>query len=67
MQVSAIKPGQKVIIIDDLLATGGSLDAAIKLIQKAGGEVVECLVILELEDLNGRKRLDSKVCSLLKY
>ncbi|KAI8115514.1 Adenine phosphoribosyltransferase [Lucilia cuprina] len=67
MQTDAIKPGQKVLIIDDLLATGGSLEAAVKLVRKAGGEVVKCLVVMELEFLEGRKKVDSKVHSLLKY
>lgn len=67
MQKTAIKPGQKVLIIDDLLATGGSLEAAVKLVRKAGVEVVECLVVMELGFLEGRKKLDTKVHSLLKY
>lgn len=67
MQLEAIKPGHKVLIIDDLLATGGSLEAAVKLVRKAGGEVVECLVVMELEFLQGRKKLDTEVHSLLKY
>ncbi|TMW51761.1 hypothetical protein DOY81_003142 [Sarcophaga bullata] len=67
IQTEAIKPGQKVLIIDDLLATGGSMEAAVKLVRKAGGEVVECLVVMELDFLQGRKKLDTKVHSLLKY
>ncbi|XP_055911942.1 adenine phosphoribosyltransferase [Eupeodes corollae] len=67
MQKSAIKPGQKVVIVDDLLATGGSLEAAIKLLRKAGAIVQEGLVVLELVDLGGRKRLDCNVHSLIKY
>ncbi|XP_005186668.1 adenine phosphoribosyltransferase [Musca domestica] len=67
MQKTAIKPGQKVLIIDDLLATGGSLSAAIELVRKAGGEVVQCLVVMELAFLDGRKKLDADIHSLLKY
>ncbi|XP_013118066.1 adenine phosphoribosyltransferase [Stomoxys calcitrans] len=67
MQTNAIKPGQKVLIVDDLLATGGSLEAAVKLVRKAGGEVVECLIIMELAFLEGRKKVDTNVHSLLKY
>lgn len=67
MQKSAIKPGQKVVIVDDLLATGGSIEAASKLIKKAGGDVIEALVIMELTFLQARKRLDCKVHSLIKY
>lgn len=67
MQVTAVKPGQKVIIVDDLLATGGSLEAAIKLARKAGAVVQECLVVLELSGLEGRKRFDCNVHSLIQY
>ncbi|XP_037933916.1 adenine phosphoribosyltransferase-like [Teleopsis dalmanni] len=67
MQTTAIQKCQKVLIIDDLLATGGSLDAAIQLVQKAGGEVVACVVILELVDLNGRKKLNTDVHSFIEY
>ena len=51
----AIKPGQKVLIIDDLLATGGTVDATIKLVEQLGGEVVGCAFLIELEDLKGRE------------
>ncbi|KAH8305616.1 adenine phosphoribosyltransferase [Drosophila kikkawai] len=67
IQRSAIKPGQKVVIVDDLLATGGSLVAASELIRNVGGIIVESLVVMELVDLEGRKRLDGKVHSLIKY
>ncbi|XP_011207374.2 adenine phosphoribosyltransferase [Bactrocera dorsalis] len=67
MQANAIKPGQKVIIVDDLLATGGSLKAAIELVRKAGGNVIGSFVVLELEDLHGRDKLDCDVYSLIKY
>lgn len=53
----AIKPGQKVLIIDDLLATGGTTEAAIKLVEKLGGEVVGCAFLIELVDLKGREKL----------
>lgn len=53
----SIKPGQKAIIIDDLIATGGTVEAAGKLIEKLGGEVVKCLFLIELAGLNGRKLL----------
>jgi adenine phosphoribosyltransferase len=56
-----------VIIVDDLLATGGSLKAATELIRKAGGVVQECIVVLELEGLNGRKNLDVPVFSFIQY
>ncbi|KAH8323992.1 hypothetical protein KR074_005688 [Drosophila pseudoananassae] len=67
IQRSAIQPGQKVVVVDDLLATGGSLAAAAELIRKVGGVVVESLVVIELVGLEGRKRLDGKVHSLIKY
>ena len=53
----AIRPGQKVLLVDDLLATGGTLQAMTRLVQKLGGEVAGVLVLLELEGLNGRKLL----------
>ncbi|XP_070499311.1 adenine phosphoribosyltransferase [Chironomus tepperi] len=67
IQTDSIKAGQKVIIVDDLLATGGSLKAAIELVRKAGGVVQECIVVLELEGLKGRKNLDVPVFSFLQY
>jgi adenine phosphoribosyltransferase len=68
MHRDAIKPGQKVLIVDDLLATGGTVEAAIKLIEKLGGEVVGCAFLIELEDLNGRSKLEGyNIYSLLKY
>ncbi|XP_017863419.1 PREDICTED: adenine phosphoribosyltransferase isoform X1 [Drosophila arizonae] len=67
LQRTAIKPGQKVIIVDDLLATGGSLSAASELVRKLGGVLLESLVVIELVDLNGRKRLDCDVHSLIQY
>ena len=56
----AIKPDDKVIVIDDLLATGGSACAAIDLILGAGGSVVSCGFVVELPDLTGRQRIESK-------
>lgn len=64
----AIKPGQKVALVDDLLATGGTTEAAIKLIEKLGGEVVSAQFLIELEELNGKAKLgDYHVNSLIKY
>ncbi len=54
----AIKPGQKVIIVDDLIATGGTAQAAIKLVEKLGGQVVKCVFLIELAGLEGRKLLE---------
>ena len=61
----AIKPGQKVVIIDDLIATGGTIEAITKLVEMLGGEVVKIVFLMELEGLEGRKRLeqyDSVIC-----
>lgn len=64
----AIKPGQKVAIVDDLLATGGTMEAAAKLIEKLGGEVVSMQFLIELEELDGRAKLAKyNVNSLIKY
>ncbi len=64
----AIQPGQKVLIIDDLLATGGTMYAAAKLVEKLGGEVVGLGFLIELNDLNGREKLEGyKVESLIQY
>ena len=63
-----IKPGQKVLIIDDLLATGGTIEATIHLVEQSGGIVVGIAFLVELLDLDGRKKLDGyNVLSLMKY
>lgn len=68
MHKDAIQPGQKVLVVDDLLATGGTIAAAIKLVEQLGGEVVGCAFLIELTDLNGREQLSGyPVLSLLKY
>jgi len=64
----AFKPGDRVIVADDLLATGGTVAAVVSLVQELGAEVVECAFLAELEFLNGRKRLpEGKTFSLLKF
>ena len=65
----AIEAGKKVIVIDDLLATGGTVNASCKLLKKAGADVVAAAFIIELTDLNGRKNLpqDVEVVSMIKY
>src|SRR3989338_10651926 len=60
VHVDAIPRGARVLLVDDLIATGGSLAAAINLVKKLGGEVVECSVIIELPDLHGREKIESK-------
>ncbi|MEZ4599434.1 MAG: adenine phosphoribosyltransferase [Syntrophotaleaceae bacterium] len=64
----AFKPGDRVVVADDLLATGGTVAAVVALVEKLGAEVVECAFLTELEFLGGRKKLpDGKVFSLLKF
>ncbi len=64
----AIKPGQKVVIVDDLLATSGTTESIIKLVEKMGGEVVGIQVLIELVFLNGRKKLkDYKISSIVEF
>ncbi len=68
MHADAIQPGQKVAIIDDLLATGGTAKAASELVEKLGGKVVDMDFIIELRPLNGRKRLEGfEVFTMLGY
>ena len=68
MHADAIKPGQKVLIIDDLLATGGTVEATAKMIEELGGEVVGCAFLIELEGLGGREKLNKyDVFTLMKY
>ncbi len=68
IHADAIKPGQKVLIIDDLLATGGTVEATAKMVEKLGGEVVGCAFLIELEGLGGRDKLNGyDVYTLMKY
>ncbi|WP_067837269.1 adenine phosphoribosyltransferase [Amphibacillus sediminis] len=64
----AIKPGQRVLITDDLLATGGTIEATIKLVEELGGIVVGCAFLIELTYLNGRDKLKSyDLLTLMQY
>lgn len=64
----AIKPGQRVLITDDLLATGGTIEATIKLVEELGGIVVGCAFLIELTYLNGRDKLEGyDVLTLMQY
>lgn len=68
VHVDGFNPGAKVLVIDDLLATGGTLEAACKLIEQAGAKVVGCAVLVELSFLLGRERLrPHDVFSLIRY
>jgi adenine phosphoribosyltransferase len=64
----AIAPGQRVLVVDDLLATGGTVGATIDLVRKLGGEIVGSMFLIELEELDGRSKLDGHpVISLIRY
>ena len=64
----AIKPGDKVVLVDDLIATGGTIQAAAKLVEELGGEVVKMIFLIELTDLGGRKLLEGyDVASVVQY
>jgi len=68
MHKDAVKPGMRVVIADDLLATGGTALASVRLVEKLGGEVAAVSFVIELEALKGRQRLNGyRVVSLLKY
>lgn len=67
MHKDAVQPGQKVVLIDDLIATGGTIEAAVKLVEQLGGEVVKIVFLMELAGLKGREKLakydvDSVIC-----
>ncbi|EZA61607.1 hypothetical protein DMN91_004124 [Ooceraea biroi] len=67
LQTEFINEGTKVLIVDDLLATGGSMTAAIKLLKSVGADVIECLVIMELTSLKGREKLGVPVHSFVQF
>ncbi|CAL0305791.1 unnamed protein product [Lupinus luteus] len=60
MHVGAVQPGERVVVVDDLIATGGTLAAAIKLLERVGAHVAECACVIELPELKGRERLGDK-------
>src|SRR5712692_5917561 len=67
VQEDAIAPGQRIVIVDDLIATGGTMQAAIDLVRRQGGEVAAAVCIIELGFLNGRHRLDVPLSSMVVY
>ena len=68
MHKDAIKPGQRVLICDDLLATGGTIAATIEMVEKLGGVVVGCAFLVELTELNGRDKIkDYDILTLMDF
>ena len=70
IHTDAIAKGERVLLVDDLIATGGTAEAAVTLIRKMGGEVVECCFVIDLPDIGGRKRLEKmglKVFALCEF
>ncbi|XP_069682067.1 adenine phosphoribosyltransferase [Periplaneta americana] len=67
IQTASIRSGQNILIIDDLLATGGSLNASCQLLEKLGAKVLECLVIMELVDMKGRDNVKAPLHSFIQY
>lgn len=63
----AINEGEKVLIIDDLIATGGTAAAAVNLVKKTGGEIVEAAFIVDLPDLKGKEKLDCPVFTMIEF
>ncbi len=60
MHTDAIDKGEHVLLVDDLIATGGTAEAAVKLVQGTGGKIVECAFVIDLPELGGRKRLEAR-------
>ncbi len=60
LHVDAVATGERVLLVDDLLATGGTAEAGCKLIESAGGEIVECCFVIDLPELGGRRRLEEQ-------
>ncbi|KAL3737998.1 hypothetical protein ACJRO7_019519 [Eucalyptus globulus] len=60
MHIGAVQPEERALVVDDLIATGGTLCAAMNLLERVGAEVVECACVIELPDLKGRERLKGK-------
>ena len=67
MHIDSVQPGERIVLIDDLLATGGTSASAVALIKKVGGELVEAQFLIELEFLHGREKLEAPVVSFLRY
>ena len=66
----SIETGERVLLVDDLIATGGTAEAAVKLVEKIGGEIAACAFVIELPELGGRKRLEAyghRVMSICEF
>ena len=68
MHEDAITEGEKIVIVDDLIATGGTIEAAVKLVKKLGGDILECAFIVELPELKGREKIkDQKIFTICEF
>ncbi|MBW1988510.1 MAG: adenine phosphoribosyltransferase [Deltaproteobacteria bacterium] len=68
MHADAIEKGERVVIVDDLIATGGTVAAAVKLVEQVGGEIIECAFVVELPDLGGRHKIvGQKIFTLCEF
>ena len=68
MHKDSITPGQRVVLVDDLIATGGTIEATARMVEELGGKVVKIISLMELAGLNGRERLkDYDVASVICY
>ncbi|MFP6763051.1 MAG: adenine phosphoribosyltransferase [Planctomycetaceae bacterium] len=67
MHTDAVQSGDRVLLVDDLLATGGTMNACVQLARQSGAEVVGCAFVIELKSLKGRERLDADSFSLIQY
>jgi adenine phosphoribosyltransferase len=68
MSRDGVRQGEKVVIVDDLIATGGTAAAAVNLVEKMGGEILECAFVIDLPDLNGKEKLNGhNVFSLVEF
>jgi adenine phosphoribosyltransferase len=68
MHDDSISKGERIVIVDDLIATGGTIAAAVQLVEQLGGEIIECAFIVELPDLKGREKISNQaVFSMVKF
>ncbi|SDW68751.1 adenine phosphoribosyltransferase [Nitrosomonas communis] len=70
IHTDAIRKGERILLVDDLIATGGTMEAAVKLIQEIGGEIIECCFVVDLPEVGGRDRLEKqgqKVFALCQF